>query len=61
MAQALPLPVYEMVARMGPAHAPVFTVEARVQGFDPARATAASLREAEKAAARVLLEREGVV
>ena len=61
MAQALPLPAYEVISRVGPAHAPVFTVEARVQGFAPARATAASLREAEKAAARALLEREGVV
>jgi len=60
MAQALPLPVYEMVSRVGPAHAPVFTVEARVQGYAPARSTAASLREAEKGAARALLEREGV-
>jgi ribonuclease-3 len=61
MAQALPLPIYEVTSKVGPAHAPIFTVEARVEGYAPVRATGASLREAEKAAARQLLEREGVV
>ena len=60
MAKALPLPAYAMVSRMGPAHAPVFTVSVTVQGYPPASAVGASLRDAEKAAARALLDREGV-
>lgn len=56
----LPLPEYEVVARTGPAHAPVFTVEVRVQGHGPETAEGTSRRAAEKAAAELmLLKREG--
>jgi ribonuclease-3 len=54
-----PLPAYAVVARKGPDHAPIFTVEAAVQGYAPARAEGRSRQEAEKAAAMALLEREG--
>jgi ribonuclease III len=54
-----PLPVYHVVARVGPPHAPVFTVDAVVEGHEPARATGRSRQEAEKAAAQALLKREG--
>ena len=54
-ARALPLPEYALVATDGPPHAPVLTVEARVQGFEPVRASAGSKRAAEQAAARDLL------
>lgn len=58
---ALPLPAYSVVERQGPAHAPTFTVEVRIQGFDPERGEAGSRQAAEKAAAQVmLLKREGV-
>jgi len=57
----LPLPTYEVVGREGPAHAPVFTVEVRVKGFEPERGEGGSRQAAEKAAAQVmLLKREGV-
>jgi ribonuclease-3 len=53
------LPDYRLVSRDGPDHAPRFTVEVSVEGHAPERAVGSSLREAEKAAARALLEREG--
>jgi ribonuclease-3 len=57
----LPLPVYEVVGRQGPAHAPVFTVEVRVQGFGEERGEGGSRQSAEKSAAQtMLLKREGV-
>jgi len=40
-------------------HAPVFTVEAVVEGYQPAQASGRSRQEAEKAAAQALLKREG--
>ena len=55
-----PLPVYEVVGRTGPSHAPCFTVEVRVDGFPPERAEGGSRQAAEKAAAlAMLLKREG--
>ena len=57
----LPLPAYEVVGQSGPPHAPVFTLEVRVQGFEPERGEGGSRRAAEKAAAQtMLLKREGV-
>jgi ribonuclease III len=58
MAAGLPLPSYREVSRSGPDHAPLFVVEAAVEGYAPERAVGSSLREAEKAAALALLERE---
>lgn len=55
-ARALPLPAYALVATDGPQHAPILTVEARLEGFEPVRASAGSKRAAEQAAARALLE-----
>lgn len=57
----LPLPAYEVVGRTGPAHAPAFTVEVRIQGFEPERGEGGSRQAAEKSAAQtMLLKREGV-
>jgi ribonuclease III len=56
----LALPVYTEVERNGPDHAPRFTSEVRIKGKSPARGEGASKRAAEQAAARALLEREGV-
>ena len=50
-------PVYAVVDRSGPDHAPHFTVEVRVPGQDAARGEGNSKREAEQAAAAQLLER----
>ncbi len=54
--RSLPLPDYTVLERMGPDHAPVFTVEVRVEGLPPARAEGPSKRIAEQSAAAMLLE-----
>ena len=51
------LPIYKTVATKGPPHAPVFTVEATIDGFEPVQGSASSKRAAERAAAVVLLAR----
>ena len=56
----LPLPSYAVVKRIGPDHAPDFTVAVTVQGHDPEQGEGRSRQEAEKAAAlAMLLKREG--
>jgi ribonuclease-3 len=50
-------PRYVEVDRTGPDHAPVFTMEARMESGEVARAEARVKRQAEQAAARALLER----
>jgi ribonuclease-3 len=52
------LPAYVVIARSGPDHAPLFTVEVAVEGLAPAVAEGRSRRDAEKAAAAALLQRE---
>ncbi len=59
--RGLSLPRYVELARDGPDHAPKFTTEVRIKGCDPATGLGRSKRQAEQAAARALLEREGVV
>ncbi len=49
-------PSYDLVARSGPDHAPVFTIAVRLDSGEEARASAGSKRQAEQAAARVLLK-----
>ena len=56
-ARRMPPPAYVEVGRTGPDHAPVFTVEVRMETGATARAEASSKRQAEQAAARALLER----
>jgi ribonuclease-3 len=60
MSLGRPLPAYRRVSRTGPDHAPLFTVEVNVEGCAPASGVGSSLRDAEKAAARAMLERDGV-
>lgn len=55
--RGLPLPKYALVATIGSAHAPIFTIEASVEGFAPSRAQAASKKLAEHEAAKNLLEK----
>ncbi|MGB0968141.1 MAG: ribonuclease III [Halocynthiibacter sp.] len=50
-------PKYVEVARSGPDHAPVFTIEAQMQTGEAEKATAGNKREAQQAAAKALLER----
>jgi ribonuclease-3 len=52
----LALPVYDVIEQSGPAHAPEFTVEVRVDGLPPKRASGKSKRAAEQLAAAALLE-----
>ncbi|MEM9845125.1 MAG: ribonuclease III [Pseudomonadota bacterium] len=55
-AGGLPPPDYNEIARTGPDHAPVFTIEARLLDGRRAEATAGSKRKAEQAAAEALLQ-----
>lgn len=55
--RGLPLPRYREVAREGPPHAPMFSVEVEVAGHGVERASGASKRLAEKSAARACLAR----
>ncbi|MBF9030809.1 ribonuclease III [Rhodobacterales bacterium HKCCE3408] len=50
-------PSYSEIARSGPDHAPVFTVEVRLQSGETERAEAPAKRRAEQAAAEALLSR----
>ncbi len=53
-------PDYEVIDAEGPAHAPAFTVEARIKGFRPAAGEGRSKRAAQMAAARAFLVRENI-
>ncbi len=53
-------PVYALVARDGPDHAPHFVMEVKIAGHPPARGEGSSKREAEQAAAAALLAQAGV-
>jgi|SRR5918996_6337729 ribonuclease-3 len=55
--RGLGLPIYEVAAVAGPAHAPRFDVSVSLAGFDPGRAVAGSKRAAEQGAAEELLAR----
>lgn len=54
-ARGAPPPAYTEVAREGPDHAPVFTIEAKLADGRRARASANAKRAAEQAAAKALL------
>jgi len=53
-------PTYETIERTGPDHRPVFGVEARIKGLKPERGEGKSKQNAELAAAKAMLKREGV-
>ncbi|MGB4107718.1 MAG: ribonuclease III [Alphaproteobacteria bacterium] len=54
--RGLPLPEYKISGQKGPDHAPVFSVQLTVRGFDPVIAEGRSRQAAEKEAARLFLE-----
>jgi len=56
-ARRMPPPAYLEVARSGPDHEPVFTIEARLENGKAAQAQANSKRQAEQAAAKALLQK----
>jgi ribonuclease-3 len=51
-----PLPVYAVVQREGPEHAPLFTVEVTVEGYGGATGQGSSRQTAEKSAAQALMD-----
>ena len=53
-------PRYEETGREGPDHHPLFTIEVHIDGLAKAKARGASKREAQQAAARALLIKQGV-
>lgn len=60
MGRSLPIPVYAVVERTGPDHAPRFRIAVQVEGLAPGLGEGASKRVAEQAAAQALMEREGI-
>lgn len=50
-------PVYEVIDRSGPQHAPVFRVRVTVRGQDPVEAEGSNKQEAETAAAQAMLDK----
>jgi len=58
--KGLPTPVYREVERTGPHHDPQFRVAVDLPGLEPAEGIGSSKRAAEKVAASVMIEREGV-
>ena len=60
MGRSLPIPVYAVVERSGPDHAPQFRIAVQVEGLEPGHGMGTSKRIAEQEAARTLMEREGI-
>src|SRR3982074_214438 len=58
--RGLPTPIYREVERTGPHHDPQFRVAVDLPGLAPAEGVGGSKRAAEKVAASVMIEREGV-
>jgi ribonuclease-3 len=58
--KGLPTPVYREIERTGPHHDPQFRVAVDLPGLAPAEGVGGSKRAAEKVAASVMIEREGV-
>jgi ribonuclease-3 len=56
-ARALNAPTYVEVERSGPPHAPRFTIQVSLEGFEPAQGSAPSKRAAEQAAAQAFMAR----
>lgn len=54
--RALPLPRYNEISREGPAHQPIFTIEATIDGYGSAQATGTSKQQAQQVSARQLLD-----
>lgn len=57
--KGLPTPVYREIERTGPHHDPQFRVAVDLPGFVSAEGIGGSKRAAEKAAASIMIEREG--
>ena len=53
-------PTYGEVGREGPDHAPIFKINVMIEGLEPVEAAGKSKRDAQQAAAKAMLVREGV-
>ncbi len=51
---------YALIEQSGPEHSPHFVIEARVEGFAPARGEGGSKRDAQRAAAAAFLKERGI-
>jgi ribonuclease-3 len=56
-ARALHAPHYIEIDRSGPPHAPLFTIQVTLEGYEPAHGSASSKRAAEQAAAQAFMAR----
>src|SRR3989338_258178 len=56
-ARGLPIPVYEIVERSGPDHAPQFKIRVTLKDIEPMESTGSSRRVAEKTVAHVMLDK----
>jgi ribonuclease-3 len=61
LGRGLPVPHYREVERTGPDHKPSFRVSLELPGILPVEGVGPSKREAERAAATIMLAREGVL
>lgn len=61
LGRGLPVPNYREVERSGPDHRPVFRVAIELPGLMPAEGVGPSKRDAERAAAAMMLAREGIL
>lgn len=61
LGRGLPVPHYREVERSGPDHKPIFRVALELPGILPVEGVGPSKRDAEKAAASMMLAREGIV
>lgn len=56
-ARNLELPVYNIIDKQGPDHAPKFVIQLSIQGFDVMTAEGSSRRQTEKIVAKMMLEK----
>ncbi len=61
LGRGLPVPHYREVERSGPDHKPLFRVSLELPGILPVEGVGPSKRDAEKAAASMMLAREGIL
>ena len=54
------LPEYKLIEQEGPAHSPIFKVAVNIEGYISATATSGSIKEAEKKAAIVFVDLNGI-
>jgi ribonuclease-3 len=56
-ARGLELPQYKIIDKSGPDHAPLFSIQLKIEGFDPVVSKGTSRRQTEKLAAKEMLKK----